>query len=52
MTTTRRLSVLTIRLMRLGTVVKEFQIPLPSVTGRTTNCYGKEIDTGTHRKLV
>ena len=52
----RRLSVLTIRLVRLGTAVKEFQTPLPSLTPRhpqrTTYGYGKEIDTGNNMKLV
>jgi len=52
----RRLYVPTIRLVRLGTVVKEFQIPRSSLTPRhperTTYGYGIEIQTGTDRKLV
>ena len=47
----RRLSVLTIRLVRLRTVGKELQKPpppsyrTPRHPERTTNGYGKEIDT-------
>jgi hypothetical protein len=56
MTASRRLSVLTIRLVRLGIAVKEFQICRFSFTPRnpecTTNGYGKEIQTATDRKLV
>ena len=56
MTVNRSLSVPTIRLVRLRTVVKEFQTPRSSLTARhpqrTTNGYGKGIDTGTDRKPV
>jgi hypothetical protein len=56
MAASRRLSVLTIRLVRLGTAVKELQTPRSSPTRRhpqrTANGYGKEIDIGTDSKLV
>ena len=56
MTASRLLFVLTIRLVRLGIVVKEFQISRYSLAARhpehTTNGYGKETHTATHRKLV
>jgi hypothetical protein len=40
------------RLVRLRTVVKEFRIHQHYVTERTTNGYGKAVDTGTDSKLV
>jgi len=56
MTASRLLSVLTIRIVRLQKVAKEFETLRSSLTARhperTTNGYGKEIDTGADRKLV
>ena len=56
MTASRLLSVLTIREVRLGTVVREFQTPrsflTPGHSERTTNKCGKEIYTGIDRRLV
>jgi len=56
MNASRLMSVFTNRLMCLGIVVKEFQTPRSSVTPphpqSTANKYGKEIYTGTDRKLV
>ena len=52
----RLLSLRMVRLVKLGTVMKEFQTPLSPLTPRhperTTNGYDKVIDTGTDRKLV
>ena len=56
MIASRRQSLRMVRLVKLGTVMKEFQTPLSPLTPRhperTTNGYDKEIDTGTDRKLV
>ena len=55
MTASRSLSVVCIRSVRLGAVVKEFKIPWfflnPHHPQHTKNLHAKEIQTGTDRKL-
>jgi len=55
MKASRILSVVTISSVRLGTVVKKFQIPCSFLNPRhpqhTKNVHAKEIHTGTGRKL-